>query len=67
MSDNRAGDAHLIEAADVIYTSPGEEHWHGATAGSFMLHTSVAMGETTWLEEVDEDTYRAANERAEQA
>jgi quercetin dioxygenase-like cupin family protein len=63
---DRAGNARFIEPADVIHAHSGEEHWHGASPGSFMIHTSVAIGRTTWLEEVDEATYRKACDSAEQ-
>ncbi|WP_262002054.1 cupin domain-containing protein [Microbacterium sp. Mcb102] len=53
-------DGAVVEArpGDTIYTPPGEEHWHGATADCFMSH--IAMIEnaddpatsTTWLEHV---------------
>ncbi|MFT3888415.1 MAG: cupin domain-containing protein [Arachnia sp.] len=49
-----------------IYTPPGEEHWHGATADDFMEH--LAMFETgdtqstTWLEHVSDDDYRRAQD-----
>jgi quercetin dioxygenase-like cupin family protein len=51
----------IIEAhpGDVVYTPPGEEHWHGAVPGQFMIH--LALWETddaTWLEHVTEDDYR---------
>jgi quercetin dioxygenase-like cupin family protein len=32
-----------IHPGDVIYTPPGEWHWHGAAPDSFMIH--VAMWE----------------------
>jgi quercetin dioxygenase-like cupin family protein len=52
--------AEIIEAypGDVIYTPPGEEHWHGAAPGQFMIH--LALWETddaTWLEHVSDAEY----------
>jgi quercetin dioxygenase-like cupin family protein len=61
---DRTGEAHFIEAADVVYARGGEEHWHGAGPDSFVLHTAISMGPTTWLEEVTEIDYQAALERA---
>jgi hypothetical protein len=26
---------------DAVYTPPGEEHWHGATAGNFMSRLAM--------------------------
>ena len=51
-----------IRPGDIVYIEPGEEHWHGATAGRFMAH--VAMQEAdqqgnvvTWLEHVTDSDY----------
>lgn len=51
----------IIEAhpGDVIWTPPGEEHWHGAAPGQFMTH--IALWETddvTWLEHVTDGDYQ---------
>jgi quercetin dioxygenase-like cupin family protein len=51
-----------------FYTPPGEEHWHGATAGTFMSHLAMLEGVdggdgTTWLEPVTDEQYKAANEQ----
>ena len=51
-----------IRPGDVVYIEPGEEHWHGATAGRFMAHVAVlgAAGEVvTWLEHVTDEDYAA--------
>jgi quercetin dioxygenase-like cupin family protein len=61
---NRSGEAHFIEAADVVHAAGGEEHWHGAAPDSYVLHMAISVGQTTWLEEVEETDYRAAFERA---
>ena len=49
----------------VVYTPPGEEHWHCAAPGTFMVH--IAMYEGTadddgahWLEHVTDQQYKAA-------
>ena len=54
----------------VVYTPPGEEHWHGAAPGTFMVH--IAMYEGTadddgarWLEHVTDEQYKAAARAAE--
>jgi quercetin dioxygenase-like cupin family protein len=64
---DRNGEAHFIEASDVVYSPGAQEHWHGASPDSFVLHTAISMGETTWLEEVGEAEYQAAYDRASQA
>jgi quercetin dioxygenase-like cupin family protein len=64
---NRHGEAHFIEAADVVHAEGGEEHWHGAAPDSFVLHMAISVGRTTWLEEVEPVDYQAAVERAREA
>jgi quercetin dioxygenase-like cupin family protein len=61
---DRNGEAHFIGASDVVYAAGGDEHWHGASSDSYVIHTAISMGATTWLEEVDEADYRAAHHRA---
>jgi quercetin dioxygenase-like cupin family protein len=51
----------IIEAnpGEVVWTPPGEEHWHGAAPGQFMTH--LALWETDavdWLEHVADDDYQ---------
>jgi quercetin dioxygenase-like cupin family protein len=41
-----------ISAGDTIWVPPGERHWHGATADSFMTHTAISLGTTHWESEV---------------
>ena len=62
---SRGGNVIEIRPGDVIYTPPGEEHWHGATDATMMCH--LAMLErtadrdgTTWLEPVSDEEYRRA-------
>jgi quercetin dioxygenase-like cupin family protein len=50
----------IIEAhpGDVIYTPPGEEHWHGAASDRFMIHLAIWEGDdVSWLEHVSDDEY----------
>jgi quercetin dioxygenase-like cupin family protein len=50
----------ILEAhpGDVIWTPPGEEHWHGAAAGQFMSHLALwETDEVAWLEHVTDDEY----------
>jgi quercetin dioxygenase-like cupin family protein len=60
----RTGGVREIRPGDVVYTEPGEEHWHGATPDRFMAH--VAMQEAdengevvTWLDHVTDEEYTA--------
>jgi quercetin dioxygenase-like cupin family protein len=44
-----------IGAGDTVWVPPGERHWHGAAADSFMSHTAISLGTTHWAEEVGAD------------
>ena len=61
----RSGDVACIGDGVVVHACPKEEHWHGALPDSFMTHLScVLAGDTVWLEEVNEDEYQRAVEKA---
>lgn len=55
----RDGEATAIRAGDVVFFEPGEEHWHGATSESYLVHIAISLGTTDWLEEVSDDAYVA--------
>jgi quercetin dioxygenase-like cupin family protein len=64
----RDGTVIRMRPGDTVYTPPGQEHWHGATAGNFMCHLAMLEGipggdGTTWLEPVTDEQYQAANEQ----
>jgi quercetin dioxygenase-like cupin family protein len=64
----RDGTVIRMRPGDTVYTPPGQEHWHGATAGNFMCHLAMLEGipggdGTTWLEPVTDEQYLAANEQ----
>ena len=56
--DGRVGNATeemRVSPGDVVYTGPGEKHWHGAVPGSSMTHISITnVGSPTWFEEAPE-------------
>ncbi|MFF0342560.1 cupin domain-containing protein [Kribbella sp. NPDC004875] len=60
---SRGGDVTVIRPGDVIYTPPGEWHWHGACPETFMTHTAIWEGptedtpETEWGPHVTEAEY----------
>ena len=65
----RDGSVVRARAGDSVVCSPGEEHWHGATADTFAAHLAIqeaaedasgASSPVTWLEPVAEDVYRSA-------
>jgi quercetin dioxygenase-like cupin family protein len=51
-----------IRPGDVVWFSPGEKHWHGATATTGMTHIAVQEhldGKAVeWLEHVSEEQYQ---------
>jgi quercetin dioxygenase-like cupin family protein len=58
----------VVRAGDVVWTPPGEEHWHGATPDALLCHLAVSLGTTTWAGEVLAGDYQAAAaDRAERA
>jgi quercetin dioxygenase-like cupin family protein len=64
----RDGTVIRMRPGDTVYTPPGQEHWHGATAGNFMCHLAMLEGipggdGTTWLEPVTDQQYQTANEQ----
>jgi quercetin dioxygenase-like cupin family protein len=52
-----------IRPGDVIWFSPGEKHWHGATPTTAMTHIAVQealLGKVVdWLEHVGDEQYRS--------
>ena len=57
----RNGTKREIKPGDVIWTPPGVEHWHGATATNGMSHIaithSVGGKNVDWMEKVSDDQY----------
>jgi quercetin dioxygenase-like cupin family protein len=53
----REGHVEFISAGDSVWIPAGEEHWHGATPDTYLLHCAVSVGKTQWLEEVADDDY----------
>jgi quercetin dioxygenase-like cupin family protein len=50
----------IVRKGDVIKSSPGVEHWHGASAEMGVTHiaiTPVGEGGTVWLQKVTEKEY----------
>ncbi len=57
------GPIEEIRPGDVIWFSPGEKHWHGATATTAMTHIAIQErldGKTVdWMEPVSDEQYQA--------
>lgn len=55
---SRGGEIIEAHPGDVIYTPPGEQHWHGASPERFMAHLALWEGDdTTWAEKVTDGEY----------
>src|SRR6266581_6095010 len=60
---SRGGQIIEIRPGDVIFTPPGEWHWHGAAPNHFMTHIAMwelddAGNSATWGELVTDEEYR---------
>jgi quercetin dioxygenase-like cupin family protein len=53
-----------VRPGDVVWFSPGEKHWHGATPATAMTHIAIQEkldGKVVdWMEHVSEEQYRAS-------
>ena len=51
-----------VRPGDVVWFSPGEKHWHGATPTTAMTHIAIQEKKdgkvVEWLEQVSEEQYR---------
>ena len=57
---SRDGSGAALTAGDTVHIDAGEEHWHGAAPGSYLLHLAVSIGTTSWLEPVADHDYRSS-------
>jgi quercetin dioxygenase-like cupin family protein len=57
------GPVEEIRAGDVVWFSPGEKHWHGATPTTGMTHIAIQEAlngkVVDWMEHVSDAQYRA--------
>jgi quercetin dioxygenase-like cupin family protein len=51
------GPIEELRCGDVVWTPPGEKHWHGATPTTAMTHIAITTG-VEWLEKVTDEQYR---------
>src|SRR5919109_113965 len=58
------GPIEEIHPGDVVWFSPGEKHWHGATSITSMTHIAIQEqldGKAVdWMEKVSDEQYHAA-------
>lgn len=56
------GPMEEVRPGDVVWFSPGERHWHGASPTTAMTHTAIQEkldGKAVdWMEQVSDEQYR---------
>src|SRR3954452_14941184 len=56
------GSIEEIRPGDVVWFSPGEKHWHGASPTSAMTHIAIQEQHegkmVEWMEQVSDEQYR---------
>jgi quercetin dioxygenase-like cupin family protein len=61
-AQREGGAIEEIRPGDVVWFSPGEKHWHGATPTTAMTHIAIqekSDGKVVeWMEQVSEAQYR---------
>ena len=66
----RGGPIEEIRPGDVVSISPGEDHWHGATATTSMTHIAIMEQQSgnavKWEEQVSDEEYRAGSPRKDE-
>jgi quercetin dioxygenase-like cupin family protein len=59
------GSAEKIRPGDVIWSAPGEKHWHGAAPTTAMTHISLVEqldGKSAdWMEKVTDEEYQSGS------
>ena len=55
---------YAIRSGDVVWFSPGEKHWHGATATTALTHIAIQEAlngsAVAWMEHVTDQQYRGS-------
>lgn len=54
---SEGGPVEVLRAGYTVWVPAGERHWHGASPDSFMTHTAISLGVTSWGEPVDDSDY----------
>jgi quercetin dioxygenase-like cupin family protein len=61
-AQREGGPVEEIRPGDVVWFSPGEKHWHGASPTTAMTHIAIAEAQNgkvvDWMEHVTEAQYR---------
>jgi quercetin dioxygenase-like cupin family protein len=60
-AQRQGGPVEEIRPGDVVWFTPGEKHWHGATSKTAMTHMAIQESldgkVVDWLEQVSEEEY----------
>ena len=52
-----------IRPGDAVWFAPGEKHWHGATATTFVTHVAILEKldgkDADWMEKVSDEQYQS--------
>jgi quercetin dioxygenase-like cupin family protein len=63
LAQSWGGPVEKIRPGDVVRFSPGEKHWHGATATTALTHIAIYEeldGKSAeWMEKVSDEQYKA--------
>jgi quercetin dioxygenase-like cupin family protein len=67
-AQREGGPIEEIRPGDVVWFSPNEKHWHGATATTGMTHIAIQEklnGKVVdWMEHVTDEQYRSGVNRS---
>ena len=62
-AQREGGAVEEIRPGDVVWFSPGEKHWHGATPRTALTHLAIAEKldgrSVDWMEHVTDEQYTA--------
>jgi quercetin dioxygenase-like cupin family protein len=65
LAQRAGGPVEEIRPGDVVWFSPGEKHWHGASPTTAMTHTAIQERldgtAVEWLEQVTDTEYQTAS------
>jgi quercetin dioxygenase-like cupin family protein len=60
-TQREGGPVQEIRPGDVVWFSPGEKHWHGATSRTAMTHIAIQESlngnVVDWMEQVTDQQY----------
>ncbi len=62
LCQREGGPIETIRPGDSVYFEPDENHWHGAAANRFMVHTAMQEADdtgspVTWIRPVTDEEY----------